>query len=297
MNRDQRLFEGSIVALVTPMKESGEIDYQCLNKLIEWHIKAGTKALVIMGTTGESSIVLESELLRVVAAAIEYSNSRISIIAGCGLASTSKSVNLAKELCKLSPAALLTVTPYYVKAMQNGLYRHFSEIADCSDCPVILYNVPSRTASDLHEDTIVKLANHNNIIGIKDATADVKRVKPLLERVETEFCILSGDDETAFEFVNAGGHGVISVTGNIVPEKMAQWTELFASGNKEDAEEVFNQIMPLHKALFVESNPIPVKWALSVMDKIESGIRLPMTLPSTQSQQMIKKAMQQCGVV
>ena len=296
MVQNQRLFEGSIVALVTPMLRGGTIDIEGLKRLIHWHIESGTRGIVIMGTTGESALVDEEELVDTVAAAIEFAKQRIPVIAGCGTPSTQKSVALATKLSALKPDALLCVTPYYVNAMQTGLVCHYSALADASESPIILYNVPGRTACDLADKTIISLSEHQNIIGLKDATADLTRLRNLRAAIGSNFSLLSGDDETSFDYVEQGGDGVVSVTANLVPREMVEWVDLLKSGSIQNSREIFDNILPLHQALFVESNPIPVKWALSQLERIEDIIRLPLTLPSEPSQQIIKKAMQQVGV-
>lgn len=296
MKQLKGLFGGSIVALVTPMTKGQRIDFNKLKELVEWHGEMGTSALVVMGTTGESVLVDEVELIDTVSAAIEFAENRIPIIAGCGLPSTHKTVELAKKLARYKPAAMLSVVPYYVKATQEGLYQHFLALAESTDVPVILYNVPSRTAGDLGDETLLKLAKHKNIIGIKDATADIARLRNLYEQLDKDFIFLSGDDETAFEFIKNGGKGIISVTANIAPKEMAEWTSQLLDGNSETAQSINESLKPLHKAMFIESNPIPIKWALSEMKKIEPEIRLPLTSPSTQSKQIILNAMRAFGL-
>ena len=297
MTSHNRLFQGSLVALITPMKENGQIDYTRLCQLIDWHIESGTSGLVIMGTTGESAAVLEQEHVKIVETAISHTNQRIPIIAGCGSSSTQKAVALVRSLNRLKPDAFLCVTPYYVKALQEGLYRHFSEVARVCESPLLLYNVPSRTACDLHNETVIKLAKNNNIVGIKDAVGDIARAKELMDAVGADFCLLSGDDPTAHEYMLLGGVGVITVTGNVVPKRMSQWCNLVLEGEYEQSRAIFESIMPLHDAMFVESNPMPAKWALNRMGKIDVGIRLPLTTPSVDAQQLIEKAMQQCGIL
>jgi 4-hydroxy-tetrahydrodipicolinate synthase len=291
---------GSLVALVTPMSEQGEIDYQALKELIDWHIAEGTHGLVIMGTTGESSLVSQDELVEVVKVAIDHTANRIPIIAGCGSASTAAVVELVKRLNRLKPDAFLCVTPYYVKPSQQGLIAHYQAIADVCQAPLILYNVPGRTACDLNNASVLSLSQHPNIIGIKDAVGDVERAQALFTLINQQassddFLFFSGDDETAFDYVKQGGHGVISVTANIAPKAMSQWCELLldqtiTKENKELAASIFEKLMPLHQNLFVEANPIPVKWALMQINKIPQGIRLPLTLPSQASQTIINNA-------
>lgn len=281
------------------MKSNQSVDYDALANLVEWHIESGTHGLVIMGTTGESSLVSVEEHILVIKAVIEQVDKRIPVIAGCGSASTQKAVALVRHLNPLNPDGFLCVTPYYLKPTQAGLEAHFSAVADACESPLILYNVPGRTCCDLADDTVAKLAEHQNIVAIKDATGDLERAKALFKRVPG-FNYLSGDDATALDFVALGGHGVITVTGNIVPAEFSQWCELMAEKQPESekkAKQLFNRINSLNSALFVESNPIPVKWALAKMGRMESTLRLPLTQPEPASQAIILKAMQQSAVI
>lgn len=297
MSANHRLFQGSIVALVTPMKDDGHIDYAGLCRLIDWHIECGTSGLVIMGTTGESATITEQEHFKIVETAIAHSDKRIPIIAGCSSPATQKAVILAKSLNVLKPDAFLCVTPYYVKALQEGLYRHFSEVAEVCQSPVLLYNVPSRTACDLRNETVIKLANNSNIVGIKDAVGDISRSKDLIESIGSHFCLLSGDDPTAYEFMKSGGVGVITVTGNVAPDKMNRWCKLLLEGEMVESKVISDSLKPLHDAMFIESNPMPAKWALNRLERIEAGIRLPLTQPSIEAQHVIEKAMLKCGIL
>ncbi len=295
------IFKGNIVALVTPMFDDGSIDYDSLCRLIDWHIASGSHGLVIMGTTGESSLVSKKELINVVMVSIEHANKRIPIIAGCGAASTFEVIDLVKQLNSLKPDGYLCVTPYYVKPSQEGLIIHYKMVADVCEAPLILYNVPSRTACNLSDESIIQLSKHDNIVGLKDAVGDITRAKKLFTQIPNDFIFLSGDDETAFEYVTKGGHGVISVTGNLAPALMSQWCNLLLQQkvsieDKYQAQEIFNQLMPLHKKLFIEANPISVKWALSQLEKIPAGIRLPLTQPSPSSKKEITEAMYQSNL-
>ncbi|TQV76976.1 4-hydroxy-tetrahydrodipicolinate synthase [Aliikangiella marina] len=293
------MFRGSLVALVTPMKSDLSIDYDALSALVDWHIESGTHGLVVMGTTGESSLVSVDEHVAVVKAVIEQVDKRIPVIAGCGSASTSKAVELVNQLNQLQPDGFLCVTPYYLKPTQNGLYAHFSAVADACEAPLILYNVPGRTCCDLADETVARLSSHPKIVAIKDATGDLERAKNLIEKVPG-FIYLSGDDATALDFMALGGHGVISVTGNIVPKEFSQFCDLMAKKQPEStqkAKELFNRINSLNSALFVESNPIPVKWALAKVGRMEPYLRLPLTQPEPASQQVIQAAMQQSAVI
>ena len=297
MSANHRLFRGSIVALVTPMKDDGQIDYPGLCRLIDWHIDCGTSGLVIMGTTGESATITEQEHFKIVETAIAHSDRRIPIIAGCSSPATQKSVMLAKSLNVLKPDAFLCVTPYYVKALQEGLYRHFSEVAEACQSPVLLYNVPSRTACDLNNETVIKLASNNNIVGIKDAVGDISRSKELIDSLGSEFCLLSGDDPTAYEFMKLGGVGVITVTGNVAPAKMSRWCNLLLDGEMVESKTISDSLMILHDAMFIESNPMPAKWALNRLARLEAGIRLPLTQPSIEAQHVIENAMFECDIL
>lgn len=287
---------GSLVALVTPMNVDGRIDFEQLELLVQWHIQQKTDGLVVMGTTGESSLVSDQELLEVVARVMDVTQNRIPIVAGCGAASTDKTVKLARQLKQLKPAALLCVTPYYVKPEQEGVKEHFKAIADSSELAVILYNVPSRTGCDLSNRSVVELSSHENIVGLKDATAQLDRVVHLRKSLANEFLLLSGDDETAFDYVKCGGNGVISVTANISPYEMHEWIRLLSCGDVTAAKKVFEQLSPLHRMLYVESNPIPVKWALHLMGKIGTGVRKPLSQPSDQSKKLIKRVLHESGL-
>lgn len=284
------LFAGSIVALVTPMKENGKVDYTSLKRLIDWHIVKGTTGIVLIGTTGESTSVSMQEHLKIVESALEFSDKRLPVIVGCSSPSTRKAIKLVLSLNELEPDGFLCVTPYYVKASQEGLYRHFMGVADACKRPLILYNVPNRSACDLKNETVIRLARQSNIAGLKDASGDISRPLELVNELGKDFCLLSGDDFTAFEFIKRGGSGVISVTANVAPNKMSQWCDLLLAGKFEKSQTIFDSLKPLHEAMFVESNPIPVKWALFKKGLIESGIRLPLIMPSIQAQKKIEKA-------
>ncbi len=281
---------GSLVALVTPMLDDGEVDFGALGELIDWHINAGTDGLVVLGTTGESALLSDAEQQEVLKFSLEKVNRRIPVIVGCGGVSTEKTLAMAKAFNQLKPDGFLCVTPYYVKPGQRGMVQHFKALANTCESPVILYNVPGRTGVDLGDESIRELAKHPNIVGIKDATADIARAKPLFESVE-DFVFLSGDDETAFDFVSNGGDGVISVTANVAPAQMKMWLDVLGQGKVAEAKCLFEQLLPLHQELFVEANPIPVKWALWELGKIKSGIRLPLTWASENSQARIRNAL------
>ena len=293
------MFKGSIVALVTPMRENASIDEVALRDLVDWHVSSGTHGLVIMGTTGESSLVSEDEHIEAVKIAIEQAKGRLKIIAGCGSASTAKAVELVERLNLLKPDGFLCVTPYYVKPTQKGLIQHFRVVADACKAPLILYNVPGRTCCDLQNDTIVTLSNHNNIVGVKDATGEIDRLTELMAALGDGFCYLSGDDETAFEFMLQGGHGVITVTGNVAPTEVSRWCELLLLRSPQtiqEAEVIFERLACLNQVLFIEANPIPVKWALAQMNKLVESIRLPLTSPEEASKIEIKKALKKSAI-
>lgn len=270
---------GSIVALVTPMlPESLEIDYPALKRLVEWHIEAGSAAIVAVGTTGESATLSVAEHLQVVSTCAAQAAGRIPIIAGTGANSTSEAIELTSEARVGGADACLLVTPYYNRPTQEGLYRHYRAIAEAVDIPLWLYNVPGRTACDMLPETVVRLAQIENITAIKEATGDIDRARQLINDCPEDFTIYSGDDFTAFELMLAGGKGNISVTANVVPDKMRDLCAIALGGDRARAESMNAALMPLHRALFLESNPIPVKWAVAEKGLIaHHAIRLPLT--------------------
>ena len=273
--------QGSFVALVTPMQSDGSLDFQALEALIEWHIESGTNGLVAVGTTGESATVSVSEHIEIIKKTISFAKGRIPVIAGTGANSTQEAIDLTQAAASIGADYALIVTPYYNKPNQEGLLQHFTKIADAVDIPQILYNVPSRTASDLIPDTVIKLANHPNIIGIKEAVDDSKRLAELLlisQKMshQKNFSVLSGDDPTFNSFMANGGNGVISVAANIIPQHIAKICSLNLSKQFNEAEKLDLNFKNLYELLFVESNPMPVKWMLNKMGKIDSGIRLPL---------------------
>ena len=290
------MLAGSMVALVTPMDADGTVNYADLRRLIDFHVAAGTEALIIAGTTGESATLDHDEHLELIAKACELAARRIPIIAGTGSNSTAQTLRLSREADQLAIAALLLVTPYYNKPTQEGMYRHFCTIADAVQRPLILYNVPSRTGVDLKSETVVRLAAHQNIRSIKDATGDLARVDVLKERCGPEFSLLSGDDATSCAFMLRGGHGVISVTANVAPKAMRALCDAARAGRRAEAERIDATLQPLHKKLFIESNPIPVKWAAEQMGLIRPGIRLPLTALAAQYHQEVLAAMRTGGV-
>lgn len=270
------MFQGSIVAIVTPMHEDGSIDKRALHDLVEWHIAEKTDGIVITGTTGESATLTHKEQLELISLAVKQVKKRIPVIAGTGSNSTEHTIQLTQEAEKAGADACLIVTPYYNKPTQNGLYAHYKAIAESTSIPIILYNVPGRTGCDLLPETIERLAALPSIMGIKEATGSLERSIDILKRCPKDFAIYSGDDATALDLMLHGAKGVISVTANIAPRKMHDLCEAALNGNKVLAEKLNTQLMPLHQNLFLESNPIPTKWALHEMGMISSGIRLPL---------------------
>ncbi|MEZ9230905.1 4-hydroxy-tetrahydrodipicolinate synthase [Vibrio amylolyticus] len=291
------MFSGSIVALITPFNSNGEVDYINLKKLVDFHVDAGSDGLVAVGTTGESATLTVEEHVKVVKKAVEFADGRIQIIAGTGANATHESVTFSRLLNNSGISGCLSVTPYYNKPTQEGLYQHYKAIAEVSDVPQILYNVPGRTAVDLLPETVARLSKIDNIVALKDATGDLDRVKIHRELCGEDFILLSGDDSTGLDFVRLGGHGVISVTNNIAAADMSKMFRLAAEGKWEEAEVINNRLMPLHKDLFVESSPIPVKWAAHKMGLIAEGnLRLPLTVLSESLQPTVSQAMTDSGI-
>ena len=288
-----QVLQGSLVALVTPMLPDGEVDYACLENLIDWHIDEGTDGIVSVGTTGESATLNVKEHLDVIAFTVNHANKRIPVIAGSGANSTREAIDLTKESKKLGADYALIVTPYYNKPNQKGLIAHFSAIADAVDIKQILYNVPSRTACDLLPSSVSVLSNHKNIIGIKEAVDDESRIKELVQislNADSDFSIFSGDDPTFLKSLLLGTHGVISVSANVSPKSHSQICSAVKNGDHEKAK-ILNEInLDLYRLLFVESNPIPVKWALYKMNLIKNAIRLPlMELDETFHDEMLSE--------
>ncbi len=290
------MIQGSMVALVTPMNADNSLDWASLHKLVDWHLEQGTHAIVAVGTTGESPTLNVDEHLAVIKKVVDQVNGRIPVIAGTGANSTSEAVELTQAAKDLGADACLLVTPYYNKPTQEGLFLHHAHIAQAVSIPQFLYNVPGRTGVDMKPETVLRLAQVPNIIGIKEATGDLARAKLLIEQAPSSFAIVSGDDETAVDLILLGGKGDISVTANVVPAAIARMCELALAGNAEEARAINNRLLPLHTAMFVESNPIPVKWAVEQLGLIQSGIRLPLTRLSEQYHQQVKTAMQAAGI-
>jgi 4-hydroxy-tetrahydrodipicolinate synthase len=291
------MFRGSMVALVTPMHTDGSVDFDSLSKLLEFHIESGTSGIISMGTTGESATLDEKEHCEVIRRTVEMVDNRIPVIAGTGANSTTEAINLSKCAMQAGADACLLVTPYYNKPTQEGLYLHHKMIAEAVPIPQILYNVPGRTAVDMLPVTVARLAKISNIIGIKEATGDLSRLTQIRELCGDNFDIYSGDDATGTEFMLQGGNGVISVTNNIVPQAMAEMCEAALAGDRTKAEELNQPLTGLHNDLFVEANPIPVKWALTEMGKMPAGIRLPLTLLSEQYHETLRAAMRKAGAL
>ncbi len=271
------MIKGSIVAIVSPMREDGALDFDAYRRLIEWHVAEGTNAIVAVGTTGESPTVDPEEHGELIKVAVEAVRGRIPIVAGTGGNSTREAIELTRHAKSVGAAATLQVVPYYNKPTQEGLYRHFRTIAETVDLPMIVYNVPSRTVADLANDTTLRLAAVPGIVGIKDATGDLARAIDLLKRLPSNFAVYSGNDDSALALLLLGGHGVISVTANVAPKRVSEMCRAALAGDFARARELNNQLLPLHQKLFVEPNPIAVKWALAKMGRIPGGIRLPLT--------------------
>lgn len=291
------MIAGSIVALVTPMHGSGEIDWQALTDLLDMHLEQGTHGIVAVGTTGESATLDVNEHCKVIKHVVEHVAKRIPVIAGTGANCTREAIELTTAAKNAGADACLLVAPYYNKPTQEGLYLHHKAIADAVAIPQILYNVPGRTVCDMSNDTADRLADISNIIAIKDATGDLERGRELIARCKDRIDIFSGDDPTAVELILMGGKGDISVTANVAPALMSAMCEAALKGDEVEARRLNNQLMPLHNNLFVEANPIPVKWVLHEMGKMPAGIRLPLTPMSEQYSPLLRSAMQQSGII
>ncbi len=291
------MFQGSIVAIVTPMQEGDTIDVGALQELIEWHIANKTDGIVVGGTTGESATLTEAELMHIIRLCVDQVQGRIPVIAGTFSNSTTKAIALTRSAMELGVDACLIMTPAYIKPTQEGLYQHFSAIAKAVPIPIITYNVPSRTVCDMLPETVARLAQHSNIIGIKEATGKVERAKEILALCGDRIDIYSGDDATAMELILAGAKGVISVTANVVPALMHQLCQAAIARSVEQARAINDKISALHQQLFVEANPIPVKWALSRMHKIKPFIRMPLTWFSLSQQTQLEKTLLDAGIL
>lgn len=290
------MLTGSLVAIVTPMQADGALDLPALKRLVDWHVAEGTDGIVIVGTTGESPTVDVEEHTRLIAAAVEYAAGRVPVIAGTGANSTKEAIHLARFAKQAGANYHLSVVPYYNKPTQEGLFKHFATIAEAVELPMILYNVPARTVADMHNDTALRLAQVPNIYGIKDATGDLGRGQDLIRRAPKTFAIYSGEDITTCALLSQGAHGTISVTANIAPRLMHEMCAAALANDLRKAAAINMQLMPLHRDLFVETNPIAVKWALERMGKMAGGIRLPMTPLSPKHYPTVEAALRQAGI-
>ncbi len=289
---------GSIVALVTPMHDDGSVDYPALRKLIDWHIAEGTDCIGVVGTTGESPTVNLQEHHEIIRVSVEQANKRVPIMAGCGANSTDEAIELAKFARKIGADCQLQVVPYYNKPTQEGLYRHFKAVAEAvGDLPIVLYNVPGRTVADMQHETVLRLAQVPGIVGIKEATGSIERAQWLLRDAPKGFCVYSGDDPSAVALMLCGGQGNVSVTANIAPRLMHELCVAAIAGNAKRAMEIQRQLMPVHKYLFVEANPIPVKWAMARMGLCGSALRLPMTPLSATNEPRVEAALRASGLL
>jgi 4-hydroxy-tetrahydrodipicolinate synthase len=291
------MFRGSLVALVTPMQDDGSVDEASLRALVEWHIEQGTDGIVAVGTTGESATLDEEEHCKVIRQVVEYAAGRIPVIAGTGANSTAEAIRLTRCAKSAGADACLLVTPYYNKPTQEGLYQHHKAIAEAVDIPQILYNVPGRTACDMLPETVGRLSKVPNIIGVKEATGELDRVPEIRDLCGEDFDIFSGDDATSRELVLLGGKGSISVTANVAPAKVHEMMMAALEGDAELAAKIDEELVPLHRDLFLEANPIPVKWALAEMGRIPTGIRLPLTWLAEEAQVTLRQTLKQVGLV
>lgn len=290
------MLKGSLVALVTPFDDHNRVDYAALKRLIDFHVAEGSDGLVVAGTTGESATLATDEHIELIARAVEIADGRLPIIAGTGSNSTAQTVALSVAVRDTGIFGYLLVVPYYNKPVQEGMFRHFSAVADAVDKPVMLYNVPGRTASDLLPETVARLAKHENIRAIKEATGNIDRLRDIQALVPADFGLFSGDDFTVLPFIEQGGHGVVTVSGNVVPAQMAELCRLASAGEIDAAKAIDDRLQPLNTALFLESNPIPVKWAVSQMGLISPHIRLPLTGFSEQYHDQMRAAMSGAGL-
>ncbi|ENU35149.1 MULTISPECIES: 4-hydroxy-tetrahydrodipicolinate synthase [Acinetobacter] len=289
--------QGSIVAIVTPMFEDGGVDWKSLEKLVEWHIQQGTHSIVAVGTTGEASTLSMEEHIKVIQEVIRVANKRIPIIAGTGANSTREAIELTQAAKDVGADAALLVTPYYNKPTQEGLYQHYKAIAEAVEISQILYNVPGRTGVDMQNETVIRLADVKNIVGIKDATGDIPRGKALIDGLNGKIAVYSGDDATAWELILLGAKGNISVTANVAPKQMSEVCEAALAGEQAKAQDLNQQIANLHNILFCESNPIPVKWALHEMGYMGTGIRLPLTPLAEQYREPLRNGLKVAGII
>jgi 4-hydroxy-tetrahydrodipicolinate synthase len=291
------MIQGSIVAIVTPMDSDGNLDFPALRALIDWHVEEGTDGIVIVGTTGESPTVSVDEHCELIRVAVEHANKRIPIIAGTGGNSTSEAIDLTRYAKEVGANASLQVVPYYNRPTQEGMYQHFKKIAESVDLPVILYNVPGRTVADMSNDTIVRLSKVDGVVGVKDATGEIGRGTDLLRQVPESFAVYSGDDITAMALMFCGAKGNISVTANVAPRAMHELCMAAIEARVDEAIRINNRLLPLHNLLFVAPNPVPVKWALAEMGRMQAGIRLPLVPLAPELHEAVRNALRESGVL
>ena len=297
MNSSKGPIRGSIVALITPMLDDGSVDYPALRKLIDWHIAEGTDCIGVVGTTGESPTVSVEEHCEIIRVSVEQAAGRVPIMAGCGANSTKEAIELARFAKKVGADCQLQVVPYYNKPTQEGQYQHFKAIAEAVDLPVVLYNVPGRSVADMAHDTVLRLAAVPGIIGIKEATGNIERAQWLIKEAPEGFSIYSGDDPTAVALMLCGGHGNVSVTANVAPRLMHELCVAAIAGDTRKAMDIQRKLLPLHKTLFIESNPIPVKWAVARMGLCKQALRLPLTTLTEPSQRALEQVMHATGLI
>ena len=291
------MFTGSLVALVTPFDGSNRVDYSSLKRLIDFHVEQGSNGLVIAGTTGEAATLTRSEHIEMIGRAVEIADGRLPIIAGTGSNSTAQTIDLSCAVADTGIDAYLVVVPYYNKPVQEGIYQHFMAVADAVEKPVMMYNVPGRTVADMLPETVARLAKHENIFGIKEATGDIGRLRAIQDLVANDFMFYSGDDFTLLPFIEQGGHGVVTVSGNVAAAQVATLCGLALEGSTDEAKALDDTLQTLNEMLFIESNPMPVKWAVSQMGLMEEHIRLPLTPFSAQYHEAMRAAMHKAGVV
>ena len=294
--QDGITLRGSIPAIVTPMHEDGSLDLPAFRKLIDWHVEAGTDAIVVVGTSGESATLDVEEHILMIKTAVEHAAGRLPIIAGTGGNSTAEAIELTEQARAVGAHASLQVVPYYNKPTQEGMYRHFAKIAETVDLPVVLYNVPGRTVADMANETILRLAQVPGIVGVKEATGNIERAAHLIKHAPAGFSIFSGDDPTAIALMLLGGHGNISVTANVAPREMSELCKAALAGDVKRAREIHLKLLSLHKNLFIEANPIPVKWVLQQLGRMEGGIRLPLTPLDERYHDVVRAAMRESGL-
>lgn len=297
MSDGSSMIKGSLVAIVSPMHEDGSLDFDAYRKLIDWHVAEGTAAIVAVGTTGESPTVDVDEHVELIRVAVDHSAGRVPVIAGTGGNSTREAIELTEHAKKVGAQGTLQVVPYYNKPTQEGMYRHFRAVAEAVDLPMIVYNVPGRTVADLSNETTLRLAQVPGIVGLKDATGDIARGSALLAALPGHFAVYSGNDDSALALMAMGGHGIISVTANVAPGQVARMCELALAGDWAGALAINRKLLPLHFDLFVEPNPVPVKWALAEMGRIRGGIRLPMIPLSEGKRATVRAALASAGVL